>query len=800
MQNHKRMKTAAAVFSLISLALFSIRPALSAPPLPVLKNFDGNGVKFVEDEIIVKYKNDAKRFRVVKVPKNAVGQKIREYAARGDVEYAEPNYIAHAFMEPNDPYYALQWNFDNPVSGGIGTEEAWDVSNGSGATIAVIDTGIAYENYGWRYRKAPDMNNTCFVSGYDFVNNDSHPNDDNAHGTHVAGTIAQSTNNGTGTAGVAFKACMMPIKVLDKNGSGSYADIVEGIYFAADHGASIINLSLGGSADSQSLKDALAYAYDHGVTVVAAAGNDGSGAVSYPAAYDEYVIAVGATRYDETLVSYSNYGPGLDLVAPGGDLNVDQNGDGYGDGILQNTFNPNSKNTREFNYWFFQGTSMAAPHVSGVAGLLVSNGTATAPDDVRAALESTAKDLGDPGRDDTYGWGLVNAPAALAWTSAPPDNPPSVTLTSPADGATVSGTVAVTADAADDHGVTRVDFYADEAFLGSDDAAPYEWSWNSADAADGLHTISATAVDTISQTMTHGVTVTVDNVNDPPAADAGPDKTANDADGNGLETLTLDGSGSFDPDGTIVSYEWKEGGVVLGDSASLTQEFGVGEHGVTLTVTDDEGAVGADTVTVTVLANQAPAADAGPDQSATIGQNVILNGSGSSDPDGTIVSYEWNFGDGNTADGVAASHSYAAEGSYVVTLTITDNGGLTAMDTALVDVSEASIQTMHVGDITFKTDVVSWGWWGSRCRVTASVPVLDGSGSGVNGAAVQADWSGAYSRNVSGNTNGAGIASFQTGWVWGCGTFTFTVNDIVKIDWTYDPSANLETSDSVTLP
>ena len=249
---------------------------------------------------------------------------------------------------------------------------------------------------------APDLAVTNFVPGYDFVENESHANDDNGHGTHVTGTIAQSTDNDEGVAGVAFNCSIMPVKVLNRYGSGTYADVADGIIFAADNGAHVINLSLGGSSPSTTLENACAYAYQNGVTIVCAAGNDGEETVSYPAAYDDYCIAVGATRYDETLSYYSNYGNSLDLVAPGGDLNIDQNEDEYSDGILQQTF---SGNTQNFGYWFYQGTSMAAPHVSGVVALLISSGAAITPDEVRSALQETAEDLGDPGRDDIYGWG-----------------------------------------------------------------------------------------------------------------------------------------------------------------------------------------------------------------------------------------------------------------------------------------------------------------------------------------------------------------------------------------------------------
>jgi serine protease len=373
---------------------------------------------FIQDEIIVKFKGDKEPFRVMKVPEGRVGEKIKEYLNRADVEYAEPNHIAYALMVPNDPYYKYQWNLNNPVYGGIQMEKAWDISTGSQSVIvAVVDTGIAYENYG-KYCQAPDLAQTCFVSGYDFINNDSHPNDDNSHGTHVAGTIAQSTNNSTGVAGIAFNTCLMPVKVLNSSGSGSYAAVANGIRFAADNGAKVINLSLGGSVSDITLKDAVKYAYEKGVTVAAACGNENASSCLYPAAYDDYVIAVGATQYDETKAPYSNYGPSLDIVAPGGNTSIDQNGDGYVDGILQQTFSSSSA-VCNFAYYFFQGTSMATPHAAGVAALLIAKGNATTPDQVRAALQETAEDKGTPGRDNTYGYGLIDAYRALQWSAGP---------------------------------------------------------------------------------------------------------------------------------------------------------------------------------------------------------------------------------------------------------------------------------------------------------------------------------------------------------------------------------------------
>lgn len=260
-----------------------------------------------------------------------------------------------------------------------------------------------------RYQQAPDLAATHFVAGRDFVNNDDHANDDEGHGTHVSGTIAESTDNGIGVAGAAFDSAIMPVKVLGAAGYGTYQQIADGIYYAADNGADVISMSLGGGSPAQTLEDAVAYAYNHGVTVIAACGNSNTATCDYPAAYDPYVIAVGATQYDGARAPYSSYGPSLDVVAPGGNTGLDQNGDGYADGVLQQTF---SDTPIDWGYWFYQGTSMATPHVSAVAALLISTGV-TGPDAVREALESTAKDLGAAGWDQQYGSGLVDAYAAL---------------------------------------------------------------------------------------------------------------------------------------------------------------------------------------------------------------------------------------------------------------------------------------------------------------------------------------------------------------------------------------------------
>jgi serine protease len=388
----------------------------------------------VPDEIIVKFKAETPeevRSRIIdihncsvadrcedadlhllKIPESETPESmIEQYSNHKEIEYAEKNHYVRLMMVPNDQLFPFQWNFYNKVNGGIHIEAAWDIQTGDpNVIIAVIDSGVAYENYGI-YRQAPDLAQTHFVPGYDFVNNDSHPNDDNGHGTHVTGVIAQSTNNGIGCAGVAFNCSIMPVKVMDSSGSGTTFTIARGIYFAAANGAKVFNMSLGTTSSSQTIRDAVAYAYSLGVIIVCAAGNDyqNGNPPSYPAAYDDYVIAVGATRFDQTRSFFSNTGSYLDIAAPGGDLSVDQNNDGEPDGILQQTF---SGDPSDFGYYFAEGTSSATPHVSGAAALLVSNGL-TDPNMILEALEQSAVDVGEPGWDEEYGWGILNVWAAL---------------------------------------------------------------------------------------------------------------------------------------------------------------------------------------------------------------------------------------------------------------------------------------------------------------------------------------------------------------------------------------------------
>jgi serine protease len=309
---------------------------------------------------------------------------LRGSSLSQDVEAIEPNYIYHSSVAPNDPQYSKQWHLHN-----INAERAWEDNRGKGITVAIIDTGVS---------KVPDLAQTEFVAGYDFVNDKTNADDDNGHGTHVAGTVAQSTNNNYGVAGIAYEAKIMPLKVLSGGGGGTISDIAEAIRFAADNKADIINMSLGGGGESQVMKDAIDYAYKKGVTLIAAAGNENNNSASYPARY-AHVIGVGATDAQGERAEFSNYGAGVDIAAPGG---------GHGSRIWQETIDPDT-NTPIISG--LQGTSMAAPHVAGVAALIKSTGV-TAPDEIFAVLQQSVRKIEqDP--QNYYGAGHLDAAAAV---------------------------------------------------------------------------------------------------------------------------------------------------------------------------------------------------------------------------------------------------------------------------------------------------------------------------------------------------------------------------------------------------
>ena len=343
---------------------------------------------------------------VLEVPVENLQEKMNEIRNMTGVLYVEPDYPVQALDTiPNDPGFVNQYALT-----AIRAPQGWDLSTGSSSiTIAILDSGV-------------DLGHVDLVSklvgGYDFINNDAVPNDDYGHGTHVAGIAGASANNGAGMSGVSWGARIMPVKVLNSLGGGSYAGVASGIVWAVDHGAQVINMSLGGAGNPDAvnnpsaLKLAVQYAYNHNVLLVAAAGNTGSSIILYPARYPE-VMAVGASNMSNQPANFTNYGPQMEIAAPGENI--------------YSLWWPGSYSTQN-------GTSMSTPHVSGLAAILL--GYISGADAVRGIIKSTALDIGPAGWDQFSGAGLIQMDAALALVVPPTETPvPSTTTAiSPASG------------------------------------------------------------------------------------------------------------------------------------------------------------------------------------------------------------------------------------------------------------------------------------------------------------------------------------------------------------------------------
>jgi serine protease len=364
-----------------------------------------------------------------------------------DILYAEPNYIYQHARIPGDEFYGLQWHYPY-----LKLPQAWDLTIGSPNTvIAVIDSGAKFAH--------PDLKNRLNGGQYDFISDpqraldgdgidpsaedvgdDPEKKKSSFHGTHVAGTIGAEANV-FGVVGVNWSSPLMTLRALGAGGGTNY-DISQAVLYAAGRSnvskttpakaASVINLSLAGTADSLTLKNAIQSALNQGVTVVAAAGNDNTDEARYPACYPG-VICVGAVDLSGSRAPYSNYGPHITVVAPGGNGAVDLNNDGYVDGVLSTAWNETTTDpARQPVYKFYQGTSMAAPQVTGIISLLLARKSTLTPAEIKQIIEQTALDLGPAGFDYQYGHGLIDPVEALKRVIGSSNLPPKLVVSTTA--------------------------------------------------------------------------------------------------------------------------------------------------------------------------------------------------------------------------------------------------------------------------------------------------------------------------------------------------------------------------------
>lgn len=387
----------------------------------------GHSGRFLPGGLVIVRQIPALGLALVRMPSGkSLAQAAAELTDAAAVEWAEPNYTLGLDFVPNDPFYASP---QTPYLDNIGAAAAWDHSTGRPETvIAVLDTGFdmlqedlagAFWTNELEASGEPDVDDdgNGFVDdihGWDFASGDNDPSDDHGHGTHVAGIAAARIDNGKGIAGMAGRTTIMPVDVF-QGGIGTYEALIRAIIYATDNGADVINMSLGASSYSKGEEAAVDYAYAHGVVVVAAAGNTGYTTRPeqrhYPAAH-AHVIAVASTTAADTLSGFSTRGDWVDVAAPGD--------------VIYSTYRGLNPSTgRHDNYASMSGTSMASPHVAGLAALILSRNPMLTPDQVRAIIESTAKDRGPTGRDIYFGAGRIDAGRALAATP-PSDAPPPI--------------------------------------------------------------------------------------------------------------------------------------------------------------------------------------------------------------------------------------------------------------------------------------------------------------------------------------------------------------------------------------
>ena len=525
--------------------------------------------------------------RVIQLPPQASEKAVEALLKNNKhLKFAERDMLVKP-STTNDPYYANGWHLPK-----IGTPTAWQTSSGRNVVIAILDSGVDPDH--------PDLVSKL-VPGWNTYNNNADTADVYGHGTKVAGAAAAATNNSVGVAAVAADALVMPMRVTGADGWASYSAIASALTWASDRGARVANVSFYAVESSSSARSAAQYMKNKGGLVVTAAGNYG---VEETIAPSDTMITVSATDSNDNKASWSSYGSFVDVAAPGTSIYSTVNGGGYGS---------------------VSGTSFSSPITAGVVALMMSANPALTPADLEKALYSSAVDLGTAGFDKYFGNGRVDAAAAVAATKAVvkvDSTAPSTSITSPSGGTNVQGLVAVDVAATDDAGVSRVDLLVNGVKIGSDTAAPYGFSWDSAQTPDGEASITAYAYDAAGNAASHSVKVSVANtvveepvVEEPVVSEPVVEKVADvvapvakigsPADGSVLSgNVAITGSATDDVGVTSLRLLVDGGQVasVSGSSISYrlnTKKLSAGSHTITLKAYDAAGNVGSHSIQVT---------------------------------------------------------------------------------------------------------------------------------------------------------------------------------------------------------
>lgn len=485
------------ILSLISLIIF-------IPLTWISQTWGNNGSsRFVADELIVQEKTGGPhgkltevleglgaattgeipqiRVKRIQVPSHVFDKVKNALSKNPHVNFVEPNFIAEASFIPNDANYFSQWHLQK-----ISASQGWDISTGSPEVpIAVIDSGINPTH--------PDLIDKL-IQGYNFVGENTDTHDVLGHGTAVAGAAATASNNYIGVAGVAWENPIMPLVVLNSNNWASYYDIARAITYAADNGAKIINISIAGSSSSSTLQNAVNYAWNKGAVIFAAAANYSTSTAYYPAACNN-VVAVSATNSNDTRASFSNYGNWIDISAPGVSILTTNNGGGYS---------------------FWSGTSFSSPISAGLGALIMSVNPTLTNAQVVDIIEKNADDIGAIGFDPDFGYGRINVyksvSSAVNTMPEPDVTAPSISISSPTNGSTVTGSVTVSLSATDNTGVSKVELYVNGTLYAEDTTEPYNFLWDTTNLYLGDYELTARAHDNSGNTgQSNSVSVYVTN-------------------------------------------------------------------------------------------------------------------------------------------------------------------------------------------------------------------------------------------------------------------------------------------------